>query len=148
MPTQGIMTPPRLKSPPDASVAPRMSLFKRTRPPMPKPEQPDSWRAFIKPPAQAKEKEPPLNLDARAQAFLKRIAPLSADLAAHGRTRALALKKLHRICQAEVRRLKASYTPATVHFYLSKYRDSIRTVEPDHLVLRPRKIRSGQRCNN
>src|ERR1700736_3232140 len=115
---------------------------------MPKPasEQPDSWRAFIKPPAQAKEKEPhPLNLDARTQAFLKRIAPLSADLAAHGRTRALALKKLHRICQAEVRRLKASYTPATVKFYLSKYRDSIRAVQPDHLVLRPRKMRSGQR---
>src|SRR3979411_283845 len=108
-------------------------------------EQPDSWRAFIKPPAQAKEKEPPLNLDARAQAFLKRIAPLSADLAAHGRTRALALNTLHRICQAEVRRLKASYTPATVKFYLSKYRDSIRAVEPDHLVLRPRKMRSGQR---
>ena len=113
---------------------------------MPKPEQPASWRPFIKPPAQAKEKEePPLNLDARAQAFLKRIAPLSADLAAHGRTRALALKKLHRICQAEVRRLKASYTPATVKFYLSKYRDSIRAVQPDHLVLRPRKMRSGQR---
>ena len=99
---------------------------------MPKPasEQPDSWRAFIKPPAQAKEKEPPLNLDARAQAFLKRIAPLSADLAAHGRTRALALKKLHRICQAEVRRLKAGYTPATVKFYLSKYRDSIAPWSP------------------
>ena len=62
--------------------------------PMPKPEQPASWRPFIKPPAQAKEKEePPLNLDARAQAFLKRIAPLSADLAAHGRTRALALEE-------------------------------------------------------
>ena len=124
-----------------------MSLFKGPLF-MPKPasEQPDSWRAFIKPPAQAKEKEPhPLNLDARTQAFLKRIAPLSADLAAHGRTRALALKKLHRICQAEVRRLKAGYTPATVKFYLSKYRDSIRAVEPDHLVLRPRKMRSGQR---
>ena len=55
------------------------------------------------------------------------------------------VKKLHRICQAEVRRLKASYTPATVKFYLSKYRDSIRAVQPDHLVLRPRKMRSGQR---
>ena len=75
---------------------------------MPKPEQPASWRPFIKPPAQAKEKEPSLNLDARAQAFLKRIAALSADLAAHGRTRALALKKLHRICQAELRRLKVN----------------------------------------
>ena len=61
---------------------------------MPKPEQPASWRPFIKPPTQAKEREePPLNLAARAQAFLKRIAPLSADLAAHGRTRALALEE-------------------------------------------------------
>jgi hypothetical protein len=59
-----------------------------------------------------------LNLDAGAQAFLKRIAPLSADLAAHGRTRTLAFQKLRRIYQAEVRR---------------------------HLVLRPRKMRSGQR---
>jgi hypothetical protein len=49
------------------------------------------------------------NLDARAQAFLDRIAPLSADLAAHERTRALALKKLRRICQAEVRRLKTKH---------------------------------------
>src|SRR5208282_1717702 len=89
--------------------------------------------------------EPQRNLDARAQAFLKRIAPLSADLAAHGRTRTLALKKLRRICHAEARRLKANYTTATVTFYLSKYRDSIRAVEPDHLVLRPRKMRSGQR---
>jgi Tn3 transposase DDE domain len=30
--------------------------------------------------------------------FLKRITPLSADLAARGRTRTLALQKLHRIC--------------------------------------------------
>jgi hypothetical protein len=65
--------------------------------------------------------EPQLNLDARAQAFLERIAPLSADLAAHGRTRALALKKLRRICQAEVGLLKTNCTPATVKFYLSKY---------------------------
>src|SRR5208337_961141 len=76
---------------------------------------------------------------------LKRIAPLSADLAAHGRTRTMALQKLHRICQAEVRRLKARYTLATVKLALSKYRNAIRAVEPDHLVLRPRKMRSGQR---
>jgi hypothetical protein len=50
--------------------------------------------------------------DARAQDFLKRITPLSADLAAHGRTRTLALQKLHRICLAEVRTLKARYTLA------------------------------------
>ena len=53
--------------------------------------------------------------------------------------------KLRRICQSEVRRLKASHTPATVKFYLSKYRDSIRQIDPNHLVLRPRKMRSGQR---
>jgi hypothetical protein len=46
-----------------------------------------------------------------------------ADLAAHGRTRTLALQKLHRICQAEVRTLKARYTLATVKLALSKYRE-------------------------
>jgi hypothetical protein len=51
----------------------------------------------------------------------KRITPLSADLAGHGRTRTLALQKLHRICLAEVRILKARYTLATVKFALSKY---------------------------
>ncbi len=105
-------------------------------------EQPDSWRLFTK---LRSARDAERNLDARAQTFLKRIAPLSADLAAHGRTRALALKKLRRICQAAVRHLKANYSPATVKFYLFKYRDSIRAVEPDHLVLRPRKMRSGQR---
>ena len=52
-----------------------------------------------------------------------RITPLSADLAAHGHTRALALKKLRRICQAEVRGLKERLTPATVKLYLFKYRE-------------------------
>jgi hypothetical protein len=65
---------------------------------------PDAWRPSGKPRG---TRDPELNLDARAQAFLDRIAPLSADLAAHGHARALALKKLRRICQAEVRRLKA-----------------------------------------
>jgi hypothetical protein len=103
---------------------------------------PDAWRPFGKPRG---TRDPELNLDARAQAFLDRIAPLSADLAAHGRTRALALKKLRRICQAELRRLKARLSPATVKLYLSKYRDAIRQSDPNHLVLRPRKMRSGQR---
>ena len=85
------------------------------------------------------------NLNARAQAFIERIATLSADLESHGRTRALALQKLRRICQAEVRRLKDSYAPPTVKSYLSKYRDAIRAIDPNHLVLRPRKMRSGQR---
>jgi len=104
-------------------------------------QQPDAWRPFNKtsrnprPSAQSRRPRPSL---------LDRIAPLSADLAAHGRTRALALKKLRRICQAEVRRLKAKH-PATVKLYLSKHRDSIRQIDPNHLVLRPRKIRSGQR---
>jgi hypothetical protein len=38
------------------------------------------------------------NPDVRAQAFLERIAPLSADLETRGRTRAPALQKLGRIC--------------------------------------------------
>ena len=64
-----------------------------------------------------------LDFGVRAQNFLKRITTLSADLAAHGRTRTLALQKLHRLCQAEVRRLKARYTLATVKLALSKYRE-------------------------
>jgi len=51
---------------------------------------PDAWRPFGNPRG---TRDPVLDLDARAQVFLDRIAPLSADLAAHGRTRALALKK-------------------------------------------------------
>jgi len=34
--------------------------------------------------------------------------------------------------------------PATVKFYLSKYRDAIRQIDPNYLVLCPRKTRSGQ----
>jgi Telomere resolvase len=110
-------------------------------------EQPASWRAFTKPPSRRAQPEEPVVLDfgARAQDFLKRITPLSADLATRGRTRTLALQKLHRICLAEVRTLKARYTLATVKLALSKYRNAIRAVDPDHLVLRPRKMRSGQR---
>jgi hypothetical protein len=108
-------------------------------------DQPASWRAFTKPRRAQPEEPVVLDFGARAQDFLKRITTLSADLAAHGRTRTLALQKLHRICQAEVRRLKARYTLATVKLALSKYRNAIRAVEPDHLVLRPRKMRSGQR---
>jgi hypothetical protein len=52
-----------------------------------------------------------LDFGARAQDFLKRITPLSADLAARGRTRTLALQKLHRICLAKVRTLKARVHP-------------------------------------
>jgi hypothetical protein len=44
--------------------------------------------------------------------------------------------------EAEVRRFKASHAPATVKFYLSKYRDAIRQIDPNHLVLRPRRMRS------
>jgi hypothetical protein len=72
---------------------------------------PDAWSPSGKPRG---TRDPERNLDARAQAFLDRIAPLSADLDARGHTRALALKKLRRICQAEVRRLKERLSPATV----------------------------------
>ena len=108
-------------------------------------EQPASWRAFTKPRRAQPEEPVALNFEVRAQDFLKRITSLSADLATHGRTRTLALQKLHRICLAEVRTLKARYTLATVKLALSKYRNAIRAVDPDHLVLRPRKMRSGQR---
>ena len=66
-------------------------------------EQPASWRAFTKPPSSRAQPEEPvvLDFDARAQDFLKRITTLSADLATHGRTRTLALQKLHRICQVK-----------------------------------------------
>jgi hypothetical protein len=56
-------------------------------------EQPASWRAFTKPPSSRRaQPEEPVALDfgARAQDFLKRITPLSTDLATHGRTRTLA----------------------------------------------------------
>jgi hypothetical protein len=59
--------------------------------------QPASWRAFTKPPPsrRAQPEEPAvLDFGARAQDFLKRITPLSADLATRGRTRTLALQKL------------------------------------------------------
>jgi hypothetical protein len=72
----------------------------------------------------------------------KRINPLSADLAARGRTRTLALQKLHRICLAEVRTLKARYTLAIVKLALSKYRER----DPRRGTgLAPRKMRSDQR---
>jgi hypothetical protein len=86
-----------------------------------------------------------LDFEARVHDFLKRITPLSADLAAHRLTRTLALQKLHRICKDEVRTLKARYTLATVKLAFSKYRERDPRREPDHLILRPRKIRSGQR---
>src|SRR6516165_10013810 len=105
-----------------------------------KAEIPDAWSPFGKPRG---TRDPELNLDARAQAFLDRIAPLSADLAAHGHTRARALQKLRRICQAEVRRLKERLTPATVKLYLSKYRDAIRQIDPDHLGPAPQKDALG-----
>jgi hypothetical protein len=107
-------TPPKGKTPPKAAVRSSKGLFKQgqTCPHATffmTPELPDSWHAFTKPPSRRAQPEEPVALDfeVRAQDFLKRITTLSADLAARGRTRTLALQKLHRICQAEVRRLKA-----------------------------------------
>ena len=101
---------------------------------MPKPEQPASWRPFIKPPAQAKEKEePPLDLTPAPRLF-SNASPLS--LPTHRprpRSRPGAGRNStdlpSRSPQAQSR-----YTSATVKFYLSRYRDSIRAVQPDHLV--------------
>jgi hypothetical protein len=74
---------------------------------------PDAWRPFAK---LRGTRDPVRNLDARTQAFLERIAPLSADLQARGRTRALALQKLRRICQAEVRERDCLLSKAAVPF--------------------------------
>jgi hypothetical protein len=63
----------------------------------------------------------------------------SPDLAGHGRTRTLALQKLHRICLAEVRTLKARYTLATVKLALSKYRERDPRRGPRSLGLAPKK---------
>ena len=103
---------------------------------------PDVWRPFAKPRG---TRDPVRNLVLAPKPFWnasRRSRPIWKPAA---RTRALALQKLRRICQAEVRRLKASYSLATVKLYLSKYRDAIRAIDPNHLVLRPRKMRSGQR---
>ena len=51
---------------------------------------------------------------------------------------------LYLFARLPVRTLKARYTLSTVKLALSKYRNAIRAVDPDHLVLRPRKMRSGQ----
>jgi len=53
--------------------------------------------------------------------------------------RTLALQKLHRICQAEVRTLKARYTLATVKLALSKYRERDPRRRPRSLGLAPKK---------
>jgi hypothetical protein len=88
-------------------------------------QQPDAWRPFAKPTPQT----PVLNLEARTKAFLDRIA-------------------LSRPCRPRPHpRSGFEETPQNLpgKFYLSKYRDAIRQLDPDHLVLRPRKMRSGQR---
>jgi hypothetical protein len=115
------MTPPRRENAPNADVTPikslsRDALSKIRRPsflcprilnnPLPGAPLPSHRRLA----ALNLEESVALDFGARAQDFLKRITPLSADLAGHGRTRNLALQKLHRICLAEVRTLKARYT--------------------------------------
>jgi hypothetical protein len=77
-----------------------------------------------------------LDFGARAQDFLKRIT-LSLCRSRH--TRTLALQKLHRICLAEVRTLKARYTLATVKLALSKYRERDPRRGPRSLGLAPKK---------
>ena len=74
----------------------------------PKSELPEGWRELA---TRGVKRDPLRNFDARAKVFLDRIAHLSADLDSHGHTRANALKKLRRICEAEARRLKASPHP-------------------------------------
>ena len=74
----------------------------------PKSELPEGWRELA---TRGVKRDPLRNFEARAKVFLDRIAHLSADLDSHGHTRANALKKLRRICEAEARRLKASPHP-------------------------------------
>jgi hypothetical protein len=87
-----------------------------------------------------------LDFAARAQDFLLSAStPLSSISPPTAALGTLALQKLHRICQAEVRRLKVRYTWQPSGSPSPSTGSAIRAVEPDHLVLRPRKMRSGQR---
>jgi hypothetical protein len=80
-------------------------------------EQPASWRAFTKPPPSRRaQPEEPVALDFGPEHKISSNAsplslPISPPMAALA---PLALQKLHRICLAEVRTLKARYTLATV----------------------------------
>src|SRR6266481_6249963 len=42
-------------------------------------------------------------------------------------------------------RSATSWKSAALHSFTVSYRDSIRQIDPNHLVLRPRKMRSGKR---
>jgi len=62
-----------------------------------------------------------------------------------GPQRHAALKRLQRLCEREVNRLRSEHTLATVKLYLSSYRSAQRAIDPEHPALRARKHRSNQR---
>ena len=81
----------------------------------------------------------------RIEAFLARIEPLYPLVKAKGPQRHAALKRLQRLCEREVNRLRSEHTLATVKLYLSSYRSALRAIDPEHPALRARKHRSNQR---
>jgi hypothetical protein len=87
-----------------------------------------------------------LDFGARAQDFLKRITPLSADLAAHGRTRHPRPPETSQNLPSRSPHPQSPLHPGHRQTRpLQVPRARSRAVDPDHLVLRPRKMRSGQR---
>ena len=80
------------------------------------------------------QKSPEANPSTSGASYMKLTVALSPGYSAV-QTRTLALQKLHRICQAEVRRLKARYSLAAVRLALSKYRSALRAVEAGYLAL-------------
>jgi hypothetical protein len=88
--------------------------------------------------------EEPVALDfgARAQDFLKRITPLFCrSRRPRPHSAPWPSRNSTEFAKPKSAGLKARYTLATVKLALSKYRNAIRAVDPDHLVLRPRKMR-------
>jgi hypothetical protein len=143
-PPQGNRGTAKAQKPQNASVTPRTSLSKgRARSLMPnKPDNltnPLPGAPFL--PKRSQARDPQLKSGCPRPSLPQTNRSTSQPILRPTRTRSLALKQN---LPSRVRHLKANYTTA-VKFYLSKYRDSIRAVEPDHLVLRPRKMRSGQR---
>jgi len=81
----------------------------------------------------------------RIQLFLEKIAPLSKDLAAGGKPKAAALRKLRRLCETEVDKLRKGFALPTVKLYLSHYRNALRAFDPEHPAIVPRIDKRKQR---
>ena len=81
----------------------------------------------------------------RIQLFLEKISPLSNDLAAGGKRKAAALRKLRRLCETEVDKLRKGFALPTVKLYLSHYRNALRAIDPNHPAIIPRIDKHKQR---